>query len=157
MAYNFLDKNFNSIGVLTNTGGQLNNYWGDQITHSIATSNDVLTSVSLSIDKATKNIDTNGNQKEWNHTIQGLSFGIDGIGKNVDELNYVVYQDGDQGHYYLMTITQVDESLTTSGFHFKTIQGINSAAYDLSRKTLKPADFAIVPTGTQKTGSAQTF
>lgn len=155
MAYNFLDKNFNSIGVLTNTGGQLNNYWGDQITHSIATSNDVLTSVSLSIDKATKNIDTNGNQKEWNHTIQGLSFGIDGIGKNVDELNYVVYQDGDQGHYYLMTITQVDESLTTSGFHFKTIQGINSAAYDLSRKTLKPADFAIVPTGTQKTGSAQ--
>lgn len=155
MAYNFLDKNFNSIGVLTNTGGQLNNYWGDQITHSIATSNDVLTSVSLSIDKSTKNIDTNGNQKEWNHTIQGLSFGIDGIGKNVDELNYVVYQDGDQGHYYLMTITQVDESLTTSGFHFKTIQGINSAAYDLSRKTLKPADFAIVPTGTQKTGSAQ--
>lgn len=155
MAYNFLDKNFNSIGVLTNTGGQLNSYWGDQITHSIATSNDVLTSVSLSIDKATKDIDTNGNQKEWNHTIQGLSFGIDGIGKDVNELNYVVYQDGDQGHYYLMTITQVDESLTTSGFHFKTIQGINSAAYDLSRKTLKPADFAIVPTGTQKTGSVK--
>lgn len=155
MAYNFLDKNFNSIGVLTNTGGQLNSYWGDQITHSIATSNDVLTSVSLSIDKATKDIDTNGNQKEWNHTIQGLSFGIDGIGKDVNELNYVVYQDGDQGHYYLMTITQVDESLTTSGFHFKTIQGINSAAYDLSRKTLNPADFAIVPTGTQKTGSVK--
>lgn len=155
MAYTFLDSGLNPIGVLTNKGGQTNNYWGDQITHSIATGNDVLTSVSLSIDKETTNIDTSGNQKEWNHTIQGLSFGIDGIGKEVNELNYLVYKDGEMGRNYLMTITQVDESLTQSGFHFKTIQGINSAAYDLSRKTLRAKEFGVVATGSVVQGTAQ--
>lgn len=155
MAYTFLDRGLNPMGVLTNKGGQTNNYWGDQITHSIATGNDVLTSVSLSIDKETTNIDTSGNQKEWNHTIQGLSFGIDGIGREVNELNYLMYKDGEMGRNYLMTITQVDESLTQSGFHFKTIQGINSAAYDLSRKTLRAKEFGIVATGSVTQGTAQ--
>lgn len=153
MAYTFLDRSLNTKGVLTNKGGQLNNYWGDQISHSIATSNDVLTSVSLSIDVANTDIDTSGNQKEWSHTIQGLSFGIDGIGRDVTELDYVVYQDGDLGRHYLMTITQVDETVTQSGFHQKTIQGLNSAAYDLSRKSLRGQEFRTVPTPPQSRGS----
>lgn len=155
MAYTFLDRGLNPMGVLTNKGGQTNNYWGDQITHSIATGNDVLTSVSLSIDKETTNIDTSGNQKEWNHTIQGLSFGIDGVGRDVNELNYLMYKDGEMGRNYLMTITQVDESLTQSGFHFKTVQGINAAAYDLSRKTLRAKEFGVVATGSVTQGTAQ--
>ena len=37
MAYTFLDNSLNTIGVLTNKGGQTNDYWGDSITHEIAT------------------------------------------------------------------------------------------------------------------------
>ena len=152
--YTFLDKRMSTIGTLTNTGGQTNNFWGDSITHSIATSQDVLTSVTLSVDSQT-DIDTSGNQKEWTHTIQGLSFGIDGIGKEITEEDYLIYQDGSQGRYYLMTITQVEESLTQSGFHQKTVQGLNSAAYDLSRKNLKARDFAIVPQSGQTEGTVK--
>lgn len=155
MAYTFLNSAMENMGTLTNKGGQVNNYWGDSISHSIASSNDVLTSVSLSVDIPNTDIDTSGNQKQWDHTIQGLSFGIDGIGKNVTEMDYLVYQDGDNGHYYMMTITQVEESVTQSGFHQKTIQGLNSAAYDLSRKTLRAQEFRIVPQPGEQRGSVK--
>lgn len=155
MAYTFLDNSLNTIGVLTNKGGQTNDYWGDSITHEIATSQDVLTSVSLSVDKPTINIDTSGNQKTWNHIIQGLSFNIDGIGRQVNENDYLIYQEGTNGKYYLMAITQVDESAVQSGFHYKTVQGLNAAAYDLSRKTLRAKSFAQIPDGTQEKGTAQ--
>lgn len=155
MAYTFLDNSLNTIGVLTNKGGQTNDYWGDSITHEIATSQDVLTSVSLSIDKPSVNIDTSGNQKTWNHVIQGLSFNIDGIGRQVNENDYLIYQEGTNGKYYLMAITQVDESAVQSGFHYKTVQGLNAAAYDLSRKTLRAKSFAQIPDGTQEKGTAQ--
>ena len=155
MAYTFLDNSLNTIGVLTNKGGQTNDYWGDSITHEIATSQDVLTSVSLSVDKPSVNIDTSGNQKTWNHVIQGLSFNIDGIGRKVNENDYLIYQEGTNGKYYLMAITQVDESAVQSGFHYKTVQGLNAAAYDLSRKTLRAKSFAQIPDNTQEKGTAQ--
>lgn len=155
MAYTFLDNSLNTIGVLTNKGGQTNDYWGDSITHEIATSQDVLTSVSLSVDKPSVNIDTSGNQKTWNHVIQGLSFSIDGIGRKVNENDYLIYQEGTNGKYYLMAITQVDESAVQSGFHYKTVQGLNAAAYDLSRKTLRAKSFAQIPDNTQEKGTAQ--
>ena len=155
MAYTFLDNSLNTIGVLTNKGGQTNDYWGDSITHEIATSQDVLTSVSLSVDKPSVNIDTSGNQKTWNHVIQGLSFNIDGIGRQVNENDYLIYQEGTNGKYYLMAITQVDESAVQSGFHYKTVQGLNAAAYDLSRKTLRAKSFAQIPDNTQEKGTAQ--
>lgn len=153
MAYTFLDNSLTTRGVLTNKGGQKNNYWGDTITHEIATSQDVLTSVSLSVDKPTVNIDTTGNQKTWNHVIQGLSFNIDGIGAKVNENDYLIYQEGYNGRQYLMAITQVEESAVDSGIHYKTVQGLNAAAYDLSRKTLKPMTFAQNPNNNQTKGT----
>ena len=153
MAYTFLDNSLTTRGVLTNKGGQKNNYWGDTITHEIATSQDVLTSVSLSVDKPTVDIDTTGNQKTWNHVIQGLSFNIDGIGAKVNENDYLIYQEGYNGRQYLMAITQVEESAVDSGIHYKTVQGLNAAAYDLSRKTLKPMTFAQNPNNNQTKGT----
>ncbi|KIU23166.1 phage tail spike protein [Weissella cibaria] len=153
--YTVLDPKLNVVGFLSNQGRGANDFWGDTISQQIADTQDILGNVDLTVDNVSRNIDVSGNTKNWNHTLNGISFNNTLVGAQVENGYYLLYQDDANKRHYLMQLTSVSEKVTPGGQHYKTATGVNAAMYDFSRMIVDAKEFYASPTGTQTLGSLQ--
>lgn len=153
--YTVLDPKLNVVGFLSNKGRGANDFWGDTISQQIADTQDILGNVDLTVDNVSRNIDVSGNTKNWNHTLNGISFNNTLVGAQVENGYYLLYQDDANKRHYLMQLTSVSEKVTPGGQHYKTSTGVNAALYDFSRMLVDAKEFYASPTGTQTLGSLQ--
>ncbi|TGE74916.1 phage tail spike protein [Weissella confusa] len=153
--YTVLDPRLNVVGFLSNKGRGANDFWGDTISQQIADTQDILGNVDLTVDNVSRNIDVSGNTKNWNHTLNGISFNNTLVGAQVENGYYLLYQDDANKRHYLMQLTSVSEKVTPGGQHYKTATGVNAALYDFSRMIVDAKEFYASPTGTQTLGSLQ--
>lgn len=153
--YTVLDPELNVVGFLSNKGRGANDFWGDTISQQIADTQDILGNVDLTVDNVSRNIDVSGNTKNWNHTLNGISFNNTLVGAQVENGYYLLYQDDANKRHYLMQLTSVSENVTPGGQHYKTATGVNAALYDFSRMIVDAKEFYASPTGTQTLGSLQ--
>ena len=153
--YTVLDPKLNVVGFLSNKGRGANDFWGDTISQQIADTQDILGNVDLTVDNVSRNIDVSGNTKNWNHTLNGISFNNTLVGAQVENGYYLLYQDDANKRHYLMQLTSVSENVTPGGQHYKTATGVNAALYDFSRMIVDAKEFYASPTGTQTLGSLQ--
>lgn len=153
--YTVLDPKLNVVGFLSNKGRGANDFWGDTISQQIADTQDILGNVDLTVDNVSRNIDVSGNTKNWNHTLNGISFNNTLVGAQVENGYYLLYQGDANKRHYLMQLTSVSEKVTPGGQHYKTATGVNAALYDFSRMLVDAKEFYASPTGTQTLGSLQ--
>lgn len=140
-AYYVLNPSLEMRGMLSNTTSSDLGFYGDTISQGIAGVQDVLAGLKTEQTNANLNLDVDGNNKEWTHSLSGLSFNDIGIGSEIKEGYYLAYYDNGNDKYYLMRINNLVLETQATGIHTKTASGVNAFIDEASRIKLRAKSF----------------
>jgi len=140
-AYYVLNPALEMRGMLSNTTSSDLGFYGDTISQGIVGAQDVLAGLKTEQTNANLNLDVDGNNKEWTHSLSGLSFNDIGIGSEIKEGYYLAYYDNGNDKYYLMRINNLVLETQATGIHTKTASGVNAFIDEASRIKLRAKSF----------------
>lgn len=137
--YTVLDAGLNPLGQLTLSGsGGATRFWGDEINVQIADDGGSDSPIN-DLSQTFNAIDVNSNSKNWNHTLNGITFEGTELGAKIVPGAYLLYQDDSNNKHYLMSVTEVTED--GGNYHARTAVGVNSAIVDFKNKIVPVRTF----------------
>ena len=128
--YIILDKDLNRLGSLSLEGHGSCPFYQDEIDIQIADEDGGNT---LDTEKSTFNTDSATSTKSWGHTLTSIY--VPAGYPETDMIvngNSLAYQDEVSGKWYIMRITDVTDTIDSSGTHLKSAIGVNLAIWDLT-------------------------